>query len=262
MCSYCHFVFPFSVRAAAPLTLEDSIAIALKNSRVLNIAKEGAKGARAKKLEAMTGFLPKFKTSYSYTRLNEEPGFYFPGSTGAISMPASYMVAGTINNHNWIIEASQPVFAGGGILANYQANKTGEDIALIEETAKSLDVVLDVKVAYFNILRAQRLVGTARQSVEMLSAHRDVAHHFFLVGLIPKNDLLQSEVQLANGKQTLVKAQNAVTLAKSSLNTLLKQNLHSSLEVVDILTINLSVNRMRSAWRMRDSFGRSSRSQS
>ncbi len=105
--------FPFSVRAAAPLTLEDSIAIALKNSRVLNIAKEGAKGARAKKLEAMTGFLPKFKTSYSYTRLNEEPGFYFPGSTGAISMPASYMVAGTINNHNWIIEASQPVFAGG-----------------------------------------------------------------------------------------------------------------------------------------------------
>jgi outer membrane protein TolC len=227
--------FPFSVRAAAPLTLEDSIAIALKNSRVLNIAKEGAKGARAKKLEAMTGFLPKFKTSYSYTRLNEEPGFYFPGSTGAISMPASYMVAGTINNHNWIIEASQPVFAGGGILANYQANKTGEDIALIEETAKSLDVVLDVKVAYFNILRAQRLVETARQSVEMLSAHRDVAHHFFLVGLIPKNDLLQSEVQLANGKQTLVKAQNAVTLAKSSLNTLLKQNLHSSLEVVDIL---------------------------
>ncbi len=123
-------------------------------------------------------------------------------------------------------------------------------------------MVLDVKVAYFNILRAQRLVETARQSVEMLSAHRDVAHHFFLVGLIPKNDLLQSEVQLANGKQTLVKAQNAVTLAKSSLNTLLKQNLHSSLEVVDILTINLSVNRMRSAWRMRDSFGRSSRSQS
>ena len=227
--------FPFSARAAELLTLEDSVAIALKNSRIINIAKEGAKGAQAKKREAITGFLPKFKTSYSYTRFNEEPGFYFPGFTGTISMPASYMIAGTINNHNWIIEASQPLFAGGGILANYQASKTGEDIALVEETAKSLDVILEVKVAYYNILRAQRLAQTARQSVEMLSAHRDVAHHFFLVGLIPKNDLLQSEVQLANGKQTLVKAQNAVTLAKSSLNTLLKRNLLSPLEVVDIL---------------------------
>jgi outer membrane protein TolC len=226
---------PLSIWAAETLTLEDSVAIAVKNSLIIDIAREGAKGAQAKKREAMTGFLPKFKTSYSYTRLNEEPGFYFPGITGTVSIPASYMITGTINNHNWIIEASQPLFAGGGILANYQASKTGEDIALVEETAKTLDVILDVKVAYFNILRAQRLKETARQSVDMLGAHRDVAHHFFLVGLIPKNDLLQSEVQLANGKQTLVKTQNAVTLAKSSLNTLLKRNLLSPLEVVDIL---------------------------
>ena len=236
VCAVAAFLFfPFSIRAAEPLTLEDSVAIALKNSLIINIAKEGAKGAQAKKREAMTGFLPKFKTSYSYTRVNEEPGFYFPGIAGTISIPASYMTTGTINNHNWIIEASQPLFAGGGILANYQASKAGEDIALVEETAKSLDVVLDVKVAYYNILRAQRLRETARQSVEMLNAHRDVAYNIFMVGLIPKNDLLQSEVQLANGKQTLVKAQNAVELAKSSLNTLLKRNLLSPLEVVDIL---------------------------
>ncbi|MDD4356403.1 MAG: TolC family protein [Smithellaceae bacterium] len=236
VCVVVAFLFsPLSIRAADPLTLEDSVTIALKNSLVINIAKEGARGAQAKKREAMTGFLPKFKTSYSYTRLNEEPGFYFPGITGTISIPSSYMITGTINNHNWIIEASQPLFAGGGILATYQASKTGEDIALVEETAKSLDVVLDVKVAYYNILRAQRLRETARQSVEMLNAHRDVAHNFFTVGLIPKNDLLQSEVQLANGKQTLVKAQNAVELAKSRLNTLLKRNLLSPLEVVDIL---------------------------
>jgi outer membrane protein len=142
---------------------------------------------------------------------------------------------GTIDNHTWTIEARQPLFAGGGILANYQANKIAEDAALVEETAKSQDVVLDVKVAYYNILRAQRLRDTSGQAVEMLAAHRDVAQNFFRVGLIPKNDLLQAEVELANGRQALIRAQNAVELAKSRFNTVLKRDLLSPVEVVDIL---------------------------
>jgi outer membrane protein len=224
---------PVTLKAAQPLTLEESISIALKNSLVMNIAKEGIKGAQAKKREAATGFLPKFSTTYSYTRLNTDPSFFFPGIPPAI--PAGTMVAGTINNYNWLIEARQPLFAGGGIIANYQASKIGEDVAVAEETAKSQDIVQEVKIAYYNILRAQRLQDTSQQSVEMLGAHRDTAQNFFRVGLIPKNDMLQAEVELANGKQALVRARNAVELAKSRLNTILKRQLISPVDVVDVL---------------------------
>ena len=217
---------------ATPLTLEDSIAVALKNSLTINIAREGVASASAQKKEAMTGFLPKLSTSYSYTRLNEEPGFYFPGFPPAI--PAGYMTTGTINNYNWVIEARQSLFAGGGILANYQASRIGEEAARVEETAKTQDVVQDVKIAYYNILRMQRLLDTSKQSVEMLKSHCDVAQHFFRVGLIPKNDMLQAEVELANGRQGLIRAQNAVELAKARFNTVLKRDLLSPVEVVDI----------------------------
>jgi outer membrane protein TolC len=145
------------------------------------------------------------------------------------------MVTGTKDNYNWSIQAKQPLFAGGGILANYQANSIGEDAARLEETAKYQDVVREVKIAYFNILRARRIQGTAQQSVEMLSAHRDVAENYFNVGMIPKNDLLHAEVELANGKQALVRAKNAVELAKSSFNTVLKRKIFTPVEVVDIL---------------------------
>jgi len=67
------FIISFNAAAQSPLTLEESIDIALKNSFVLNIAKEGTRSATAQKREALTGFLPKFSTSYSYRRLNEEP---------------------------------------------------------------------------------------------------------------------------------------------------------------------------------------------
>jgi len=223
---------PFS-GAAQTLTLEESITIALKNSLLIHIAKEGARGAQAQKREALTGFLPRFSTTYSYTRFNEEPSFYFPGFPPL--MPAGNMVTGTIDNYNWVIEARQPLFAGGGILANYQASRIAEDAALVEESAKYQDVVQEVKIAYFNILRSQRLRDTARRSVEMLSGHAEVAQNFYRVGLMPKNDMLQTEVELANGKQTLVKAQNAVELAKSRMNAVLKRPLGSPVEVVDIL---------------------------
>jgi len=225
---------PFTGIAADTLTLEESIDIALKRSLSISMAREGVKGAEARKREAMTGFLPKMNTAYNYTRLNEDPGFFFQGIAPLI--PAGTMITGTKDNYNWVIEARQPVFAGGGILANYQANKIAEDAARVEETAKIQQVVQDVKIAYFHILRARRIQETAEQSVEMLNAHLGIARNYYRVGLIPKNDLLQAEVELANGKQALVRAKNAVTLAKSQFNTLLRRDLSDGADVVDILT--------------------------
>jgi len=232
------FICPCVVLAGAPLTLEESINIALKNSVVLNIAKEGSKDAAAQKKEALTGFLPKFSTSYNYTRFNEPPFSRFQDMpVGPLaSMNGMEVPVGTKDNYNWTIEAQQPLFAGGAILAGYQASKIGEDVANLEETVKYQDIVQEVKIAYFNILRAQSIQTVAKQSVEMLKAHRDVAENYFKVGMIPKNDLLYAEVELANGMQAEFKARNAVELAKSHFNTVLKRGISEPVEVVDILT--------------------------
>jgi len=233
-------LFPQQIFAEGPLTLESSIEIALKNSIVLDIAREGVKGATAQKREAITGFLPKFNTSYSYTRLNEAPFSRFQGipleaGTLLYSLNGKEIPAGTQDNYNWTIEARQPLFTGGGLIANYQATKIGEDAAQIEETAKKQDIVQEVKIAYYDILRAQKILETARQSVEMLTAHRDVAQNYFQVGMIPKNDLLHAEVELANGKQALIKASNAVELTKARFNTILKRKIFAPVEIVDVL---------------------------
>jgi len=228
---------PRFILAGEPLTLEASIDIALKNSLVLNMAKEGTKSATAMKKEAMTGFFPKFSTSYSYSRLNEAPFSRFQGLPAGplYGMNGMEIPVGTEDNYNWIIEAKQPVFAGGAILANYQASRIGEEIARLEETAKFQDVIQDVKTAYFDILRAQAMEKVAAQSVEMLKAHRDVAENYFQVGMIPKNDLLYAEVELANGTQTRVTARNAVELARSRFNTVLKRPLSEPVDIVDLL---------------------------
>jgi len=215
---------------AETLTLEESIDIALRNSLIIDSAREGINAATAQKREAVTGFLPKLNTSYNYTRLNKEPSVMLPAPF------STEMTTGTKDNYNWTVEARQPLFTGGGLIANYQAAKIGEDAAQIEETAKTQDVVQEVKIAYYDILRAQKIQETARQSVEMLTAHRDVAQNYFQVGMIPKNDLLHAEVELANGQQSLVKAQNAVEIAKARLNTIMKRKIFTPVNIVDNLT--------------------------
>lgn len=229
--------FQYSVFAEKPLTMDEVVEIALKNSHVIDIAREGAKSAAAQKKEALTGFLPKVNTFYSYTRLNEAPFTRFEGLPSPYSaLNGKELTVGTKENFNWTFEVKQPLFAGGAILANYQASAIGEDAARIEEAAKVQDVVQDVKIAYFNVLRAQRILEATRQSVEMLNAHCNIAKNYFRVGMIPKNDLLHAEVELANGEQALIRAQNAVDLAKSRLNTILKRQMFAPIDVADILT--------------------------
>ena len=84
------------------------------------------------------------------------------------------------------------------------------------ETVKQ-DIVLQVRVGYFTVLTTERFVEVARQAVKQFEAQLEVSKAFFEVGLIPKNDVLQAEVRLANARQAAIKAENDVALAKSCL---------------------------------------------
>lgn len=245
-CSIVMFLFLTVAFAAAqeskPLTLAESIDIAVKRSFVLHSAKEGVHGAEAMQQEAFTGFLPKFSTSYNYTRLNEEPSFIFPGVTfslpaplGTGNIPANTFQTGTKDNYNWAFEVRQPLYAGGGIVAGYEASKKGVEIARAEEKLILLDLIKEVKVTYFNILKAQRGIDVATQSVKRLTAHRDVARAFYDEGMIPRNDLLRAEVEMTNGGHRLLQAENSLEMAKAQFNTLVGGNINAPVAVEDIL---------------------------
>jgi outer membrane protein len=229
------FIMAQGVTAAEKVfTLDESIETALKQSTLIRAAQEGVLGAEAQKKEAFTGFLPKLSTSYNYTRLNSEPYSTMPPWPPLTTSP-SRLVVGTQDNYTWAVEARQPLFAGGGIAANYEAGKIGFEISKMEKDAVTQDIVQEVRVAYFNILKAEKLLGVASQSLEQLQAHRNVAQNFFDVGLIPRNDLLQSEVQVANGEQSLIRAENSVALTKAKFNTILRRNINDPVRVEDIL---------------------------
>jgi len=214
-----------------PLTLEESIRIALDRNLKLHSATEGVVGSEFRRKAAQTDFYAKWTGQYGYTHYNN------PVTVGysAVTLPSGKVVNTDKDIYSLGTTISQPLFAGGSILSNYRLEKLGVDVSKTDVETVKRDIVLQVREGYFNILRAEKFLDVASQTVKQFSAQLEVTKAFFEVGIVPKNDVLQAEVRLANAKQGLVRAENDVVLAKSFFNSLLRKEIEAPLQVIDIL---------------------------
>jgi len=215
-------------QGASPLTLKESIGIALQKNPTLQAAQGAIKEAQYRRLGTVSDFLPKATTQYSYTRLDKAPYFSVPPL-----IPATQI--GAKDNYNWTTSVTQPVFTGGALINNYLLAKTGVDIAKVEFEQTKLDLVLQVKEAYYSVLNAEKGLEVAEQAVAQLEAHYTVAQAFFDAGIIAKNDVLQVDVELAQTRQNLIKAQNALEVARSVFNTLLRRGINEAVNLGETL---------------------------
>lgn len=211
-------------------TLERSIAEALANSYKVKARAERIEQATDIKNQARADFLPKLGTTYSYTRLSEPP----ISRTSLFGTPVP-LVVGTEDNYRWTWFLRQPLFTGFALISSYKLSELGIDQSQLELDLEKLDLVLRVKEAYFNILGADKAVEVAKTTVESLSQTVKVARSFFEVGMIPINDVLRAEVELANAEQSLVRARNAAQTTRATFNTVLVRPVNTPVEVEDIL---------------------------
>jgi len=226
--------------AADVLTLEQSIKIALERSLSVLSAEEEIKAKEFQERSSKADFYAKLSTSYSYTRLDEDTVddakyttyLYDPQTTSFYSKRVAPLDTDT---YEFNITATQPLFTGWRLTTLRELASLGVDIAKIKKEAVIQGLVLNVKEAYFGILKADKLEKVARQAVEQLEAHLRVSQAFYDEGIIAKNELLQTEVQMAQARQDLIKATNLVEIARSLFNKLLRRGLEKEVKIKDIL---------------------------
>jgi outer membrane protein len=217
----------FAGEEAKELSLKEAVEIALERSASLHAAGEGIKGADYLRKSARADFFPTFRTEYGFNYLNTDP--FFTTATGV------RVTVGTRDNYSWTTGLDQPLFRGGAIYWSYRLAKLGVDLSKVFFELVKQDLVLQVKAAYFNILKAEKIRQVALRSVEQLEAGVKVSKAFYDVGIIPKNGLLQTQVELAQARQDLTSAEVELSVAKASFNTLLRRDVRMEVEVEDIL---------------------------
>ena len=221
------------------LTLKKCVDLALEQSPALHNADQNVMGAEWEKKKAFTNFLPSVSAQYSYTQLDETPMTRTALGTVITTIPqvitGNTVQVGTRDNYQLSATVSQPVFTGLALLSQYELSRLGLDVARISREQARLDLILQVKQSYYGVLQAEKSLEVAQQSVKQLQAHLEVAQSFYDVGMVPKNQVLQAEVTLAQALQDRTLAENRLLYAQAGLNTLLRRPLDTPMTLEDIL---------------------------
>ena len=221
----------FAQEAGAKLTLDQTIKAAIEANLRLQQSQDEIAAAQATKRARTTEFLPTLNARYGYIRRDNPTTQALGGADGEIID----VLTQPEDEYNFVTSFNQPIFTGFALLNQYKIASMGLDVAKYLEKITRQDVILDAKNAYYSVLKTQKLVDVARDTVRQIAAQKDVAENMYRVGMSPLNDLLQSQVQLANAKQRLITAQNTMEITKSQFNTLLRRPVNSPVDIADIL---------------------------
>jgi len=223
--------FTLAEETTGTFNLIQTIEAALEANLGLKQSREEVNAARATKKARTTYFLPTLSARYGYIRRDQPTRQALAGEGGQ----STDVIINPEDEYNFVTSFSQPIFTGFALINQYKIASLGLDVAEISEKLTRQDVILDAKNAYFSILKSQKLMAVAEDTVKQVAAQKEVAENMYQVGMSPLNDLLQSQVQLANDKQRFITAQNNLEISKSQFNTLLRRSVNAPVAIVDIL---------------------------
>lgn len=207
--------------AQEPLTLAQTIEIAISENLELKTAEQQTRNAVATRYVSRSNLMPTFNVAYQYQRNNKA----FVTQRGIISPENAFTFATTLK---------QPLFAGFSIKNRYDISHLQVNMAKYSQKQVRLDVVLSAQTIYFSLLKTQKLAAIAREAMVQIEAHEEVAKHFYEAGMVPLNDLLKSQVELANARQVFINTENSLEIARANFNTLLRRPIDTPVMIVDI----------------------------
>jgi outer membrane protein len=222
----CFLSIPFNSGAqesATPMTLREAVDTAITANLDLQSSGQEIEVARANRKVQQTNLLPTFNASYRGVRNDSGLGGFATGATPSVG-----------NTFTLTTGFTQPLFQGFALINQYKVAELGVNVAELSQKFTRLEVIFQIKQAYFNVLKAEKLLDVARNTVEVLEAQEEVARNFYEVGMTPLNDLLQVQVQLANARQSLITAQNNLDTAGSEFNVILRRPVNAPVRLVDI----------------------------
>jgi len=208
------------------LTLERCIAIALEKDPDLKGKAYSAEAARARVDGARAGFLPTASVKAAVTRNKAEdrnPADTFSGIN-------------TYDMKSAGVSANQLLFDFGKTNASYKASQAGLASARADQESLAVEIVNDVRRAYYQVLNARRTRELREAMVAQYQQHLSVAQTQLAAGTKPKYDVIKAQTDLSSAQLDLIKADNNLQIARAQLATSMNLPGARNFEIVDTLS--------------------------
>jgi len=205
--------FPISLLAQtseeSTLTLDQCISVAIQQNPLVLSAMQQYKAALA--------------------RINQAKAFSQPSLNWDSDLQPKLL--NFRNSGEWYFGISQEIeFPGKRILrgkiASREAGEFLQDVELLK-----LDIVFQVKQAFYNLLLSQEKLKYAQQNLELAQDYLQKAELKHEAGDVAKVEALRARVETSKAANEVRSASNDVRLAKAMLNFLLARKKYSPLEI-------------------------------
>lgn len=203
------------------LTLERCVDIALQNHPSINAAASTVRASESRIGQARANYFPQVTFQSSYQRVG-------PGSLRSLNVDPYNQYSNTLN-------LSQTLFDFGKNFNQIQIQSLGTESARADLQDVSGQVILGVKQAYYGYLQAKKSQEVALETVNQFQQHLEIAKAFFETGKISKIDVTSAEVNLSNAKINFLKAENALRIARVTLNNAMGISNNPDYEIKDDL---------------------------
>jgi len=131
------------------------------------------------------------------------------------------------------LSVTLPLYTGGENELAIE-NKNLELLSSQLNSARTREnIKLSVIKAYYDVLENQKEVEVDQESVNNYQSHLVNVQQLYSAGSKARVEVLRSEVELSDAKQTLIKAQNAYDIALSTLKNIIKLDRDEPLTLTD-----------------------------
>jgi len=192
-----------AARAGILWNMDNVVAIALSRHPLVGQADAETAAATARKGQAESGYYPSVSLSTGYTRSRT----FSPTTNQSVTSPSGFIEG----NVSQILTDFGRTRAG--------ANRAGSLVSAAAESGKSTrqDVAFAAKIAYFGVLRAQRIVEVRRETLSQRESLLSQAQSFYEAGVRARIDVARAEANLYQARAEMTAAQNDLQVARITL---------------------------------------------
>jgi outer membrane protein len=222
------------------LSLQDLIQIALQNNSQLRIAEKRVKLSATNVTTAYANILPSINSSFSSGKyiqgeriLKTDVPVGIDSLTGqAIYEQRDIRQAKTERqSHQARISLSQNIFDFGRSYYGIKEANALKNSAVHTMISTRQSVILNVKRAYYELLKAYGLEEVYQEAVKLAKEQVDRSQTMMDIGLASQAEVYQARVNLGSQRMKLITQQNLTEIAKANLNNALGRNPSTPIKV-------------------------------
>ncbi|MEN9574241.1 MAG: hypothetical protein RL514_2096 [Verrucomicrobiota bacterium] len=195
-----------------PLSLRDAVEVALRQNSAVLKSQADLAAAYGVVVQARAVQFPRVTGTINHTLTDQGAIEQFPFGGGTRTPDQSWNVR---------VQITQSIYEGGKIDSAKRTADLTRDQALLQHQTILADTVLAVRVNYDDALLAAQQILVQDASLELLKKELQDNQRRFEAGTVPRFNVLRAEVELANSRPSLIRARNALRIAKNNLANLL-----------------------------------------